>query len=240
MEKIFNWFNRRCVFIFFILIGFITFGAFIFAPLCRIFRVGSTRIIKKGKHYPTRKHFPFILSLHNIKHIHRTFVFTNSCLYDFDDNDEHDKNKLFGISFAMFPRIRTNEWVKQKHNNNSIVMAWFKLLGLSVIKPHHWSSARFCWNTINKHGKVNIYPYIYDEGIRVTLPLMGTCELDLHHKFRIEIMNGIVMFTMNGSAGENITTTHYIGNTGIFYYYLDLYFGGNKTAPHDIKIEEIN
>lgn len=228
--------------IFLVACALFLFSIFIFAPLYRKFGVEKTRRIKKGEHFPMKIHFPLIINPNRIFSITKIFNFDKSCLYDFNDNDEHDKNKLFGLSFAIWPRIRTQAWEHKNFENGKTVLIWFRFLGLVVIKPMHWSSVRFCWNTVNKDGKVDIWPYIYNKGIRISnFKAIGTCDPGKDYVFRIDIdkiIDAVIFTKINSEDGERITTNYDIEDTGIMYMYLDLYFGGNRTAPHDITIEE--
>jgi len=166
------------------------------------------------------------------------YKFTPSCLYDFDDNDEYDKNKLVGLAFVVLPRIRTKSWLNKVINHGGTVLPWFKFLGLVVINPIHWSSARVCWNTVNKEGKIDIWPYIYDKGIRVSgLKKMTMCDIDKPYLFGVNMdksSNMIQFFCREENKTKPVSVYYKLKDIGIFFLFLDLFFGGNKAAPHDM------
>jgi len=199
------------------------------------------RIIKKGKHYPNNFIFPFMVEFNNEVSITVKYAFMSSCLYDFDDNDEYDKNKLVGISFVVFPRIRTKKWLNNKIDSGNVVLPWFKFLGLVVIKPHHWSSIRICWNTVNKEGKIDVWPYVYDRGMRISgMKKMAMCEIDQKYIFTVNVYkesDRIELFCYDEARTDINSNLYRIKDKGSLFMFLDLYFGGNKAAPHDMEFE---
>lgn len=73
-------------------------------------------VIRKNNHYP----FPCIpigwpLFINSITTREASFKFTNSCMYNLHDNDQHDINKLFGFSIG-------------KHHLNSFRFGWRPIL----------------------------------------------------------------------------------------------------------------
>ena len=58
--------------------------------------------IKKGRHYPwlIPIAFPICVSKREGKFRCSKFMFTESCLFDLHDEDQHDVNKLFGFSIG--------------------------------------------------------------------------------------------------------------------------------------------
>lgn len=214
------------------------FSLVIFLPLYRLFGVKTIRTIRQGQHYPDRTYFPFFVNKKPIFSKNRTFMFTESCLYDFNDKDESDKNKLMGISFVIFPRIRSKSWLKEQ---TLPVLVWFTILGYVVIKPMHWRSARICWNTVNKENKIDIWPYFYDKGVRISgLSKMYTCELYIEYDFYVEVDKKENTVELSVKDTTHIgTEKHTINDIGSAYLYLDLYFGGNKPAPHTMIINEL-
>lgn len=83
-----------------------------------------TIIIKKGSHYPFPYFFLTLPKWVNRKKptsMKRWFVFTQSCLYDFKDVDQHDVNKLFGFSIGL-------------HHNTSFRFGWRPNSDLTAIE----------------------------------------------------------------------------------------------------------
>lgn len=58
--------------------------------------------IKKGRHYPwlIPVGLPFQVKKNNSNYRVAEFMFSRSCLFDLQDEDQHDVNKLFGFSIG--------------------------------------------------------------------------------------------------------------------------------------------
>ena len=70
--------------------------------------------IKKGNHYPFPRFAIGSLKWVNsgiVTKMERKFLFTESCLFDLVDEDQHDVNKLFGFSIGL-------------HHNTSFRYGW--------------------------------------------------------------------------------------------------------------------
>jgi hypothetical protein len=80
--------------------------------------------IKKGNHYPF-PHFaiglPKWVSKNKLTTMGRSYMFTESCLYDLKDEDQHDVNKLFGFSIGY-------------HHNTSFRFGWRAILETKQIE----------------------------------------------------------------------------------------------------------
>lgn len=109
-------------------------------------------VIKKGRHYPFPG-FP-IGQPYLIKDIGLTcrmaeYLFTDSCMYDLKDEDQHDVNKLFGFSigchhensfrFGWRPILKNNtiEIVAYEYNNG-VRMATISLCEVELNKWHQF------------------------------------------------------------------------------------------------------
>lgn len=203
----------------------------------RVFYVKNRRMISKGKHYPDRIHFPYRINRGSIIRLSRSFIFNETAIYSFGDADDSDKNKLFGISRRILPVVKRKSWAKDKE-----LMIWFSIPGFVVIKSHHWSSIRFAWNCYTL-STVRIYAYLYQEGKRVvhseflpnSLPLNKNifCDLGFNKK------TGVAHLMVRYDDRENIAIIEMKPQKSrVLYEYLDLYFGGNRKAPHAITIYE--
>lgn len=155
------------------------------------------------------KHYP--------KGFHFNFTFKNSvkfkckfdesCLYYFDDGDKHDINKLCGFSTT-----------------------WF----------HHRQSGRIGWRCVN--GKeIEIVTYSYNDGTREQheTDILGIVKPN--EEFEVSIRDNedsyIYTFENLNVAGSFIRAIDKKQKDWFFFHYLLYpYFGGNKTAPHDMKI----
>lgn len=109
-----------------------------------------------------------------------------------------------------------------------------KLMGFSDCGTlHHESSARFGWNWME--GELRIYSYVYVDKVRIPETFLGAVELNKTHHFKIEAQDNQYVFTLNGKA---ITTPRQCkGDVGKISYKLYPYFGGDETAPQDIRIK---
>ena len=106
-----------------------------------------------------------------------------------------------------------------------------KLYGFSECnQTHQKNSARFGWRWFN--DKLEIHAYVYNHGVRSS-EFIKSVEIGSVSKYRIEISGDKYLFSVDGVSVEMDRTSKC--NTGL-YYMLYPYFGGDETAPHDIKI----
>jgi hypothetical protein len=111
-----------------------------------------------------------------------------------------------------------------------------KLAGFSRLL-HHKDSARIGWRSVKVEGidKIQLVTYCYSEGVRIKEKHLiyvspnekfeATLEdLETEWKFTIYTLNS------NNSVTEKKSKKSKLG------YVLFPYFGGNKTAPHDMEI----
>jgi hypothetical protein len=146
-----------------------------------------------------------------------TVSFQSSCEYDLGDNDQYDWNKLVGMS------------------------------GSSV----SWSyrSARWGWRWDLANEKVEIAPYVHDEsGSAILPPPEQRIQLDLNTtitlKVKVDVANQKYVFTYDNGGSpiiHEVSVSHslsgYYGANSV----VDLFFfGGNETAPHEMKIDYDN
>lgn len=169
------------------------------------------KIIRKNRRRP----FPFI-HLFPLKIISqkKSFViekwvkFTDSSMYFFNDQDQHDVNKLFGFSVVH-------------HHKNSYRFGWrpnFNLNKMEIVGYEYHNRVRIptipiCDVELNKWYK---YVIIYFSALKEV-------------KYCVYDEDGN---TICSEKSSSITLKHRY-NLG---YNLYLYFGGNKKAPHDIVI----
>jgi hypothetical protein len=135
----------------------------------------------------------------------KSFKFTESTIYYFDDNDQYDVNKLFGFSIGM-------------HHNNSV---------------------RFGWRPNKDLSKIEIVGYEYHDKLRI--PTLPICEISLNkwYEYQLKYNHKTNYIEYLVTDGENSFGTQHpikIKKKFNFGYKLDLYFGGNKTAPHKMII----
>ncbi len=109
-----------------------------------------------------------------------------------------------------------------------------KLMGFSDCGlHHHGSSARLGWNW--NEGQIRIYTYVYSEGQRIPEKLLGVAQIGKIHRYKIEIAGEQYRFTMD----DHVEVVPRTCNTkGILpSYQLFPYFGGDETAPQEIRIK---
>jgi hypothetical protein len=114
-----------------------------------------------------------------------------------------------------------------------------KLFGVSF-GQHHKNSIRIGWNSVGD-GNINLYYYAYNNGNR-SYSFIGTCKMYVEQTIKIELdfKRNVVQITNSVTGSEKSVRTKEIvfiyPNLKVGYY-LYPYFGGNRTAPHDMYID---
>ena len=110
-----------------------------------------------------------------------------------------------------------------------------KLFGFSSGLDHHKESARFGW--VYNGGLIELWSYCYVDGQRRSGYL---CSLLMNEKYTLDLsVSGsetCYRFIVHHNDSLYHTSEVYKGITWDFGYNLWPYFGGNRTAPHDIRI----
>jgi uncharacterized protein YuzE len=141
--------------------------------------------------------------------ISTSLKFTNSCLYKFNTKDDFAVNKLFGINYGF-----------DKHQN----------------------SDRFGWNCESYSSLTNtidIFVYQYRDGRR-SFEKIFNAELNELYYFEISKTGNIINFEIydeDDSLVAQFNSTFDIDKKTILSYKQYPYFGGVRTAPHNIKIK---
>lgn len=113
----------------------------------------------------------------------------------------------------------------QQHSKN-------KLMGFADCNSSHQdNSARFGWHWID--SGLHVTAYVYQEGERVE-DYIGEVNLNQFHSYEISFDDSSYYFKLDDLDAVIIPRKKSC-NVGI-YYVLWPYFGGQETAPHDIKI----
>jgi len=112
-----------------------------------------------------------------------------------------------------------------------------KLFGIGYLPGHHRNSARFGWRYNKDINKIDIFSYVYDSGKRKAT-FLCSIAINVPHVFILEIspirnQYGFTVVQRNvnmiiSSYDERVQHIPAIG------YFLNSYFGGDETAPHDI------
>lgn len=167
------------------------------------------RLIKKNRRrpFPSIHLFPLIFVRRKKSFIISKWVkFTGSCMYHFDDEDQYDANKLFGFSVGY----------------------------------HHNNSFRFGWRPNADCTKMEIVGYEYHDGVRI--PTIPICEVELNRWYKYDMIYFSITREVkycvydedhNTICAEEISPIKLKHRCNLGYY-LYLYFGGNKKAPHDM------
>lgn len=112
-----------------------------------------------------------------------------------------------------------------------------KLIGVGYLPGHHYESARFGWRYRTEQGEIELLAYCYVNGRRIIQPI-GFCAIDKWYKISLFTSKWQYLFLLDEIDGAPIGTTemkHY--NYGRLGYRLGVFFGGQKAAPHEIKIQ---
>jgi hypothetical protein len=106
-----------------------------------------------------------------------------------------------------------------------------KLYGFSDNNSqHHLFSARFGWRW--KNNALELFGYIYNDGT-MSFTSLGTVAIGSEHQCSISVNEQNYVFTLNGVSTTMPRSSKTIKASG---YKLFPYFGGDESAPHEIKI----
>jgi hypothetical protein len=107
-----------------------------------------------------------------------------------------------------------------------------KLYGLSDCgTDHETNSARFGWRWVNHHLEIMAYWYV--NGVRPEPIRVDTVALNTVNTYSIAFDSDKYVFTVNDT---NVVEVPKSCNYKGYRYQLYPYFGGNETAPHEIRI----
>lgn len=110
-----------------------------------------------------------------------------------------------------------------------------KLVGVGYFPHHHKDSARFGWRYSVKKGKVEILAYCYSDSQR-TIDHLADAFIGESYTLTIEVVNTGYWLSVRGPGYISEKIYRHAHNKHLKYG-LWPYFGGNKTAPHDIRID---
>jgi hypothetical protein len=113
-----------------------------------------------------------------------------------------------------------------------------KLFGIGYFPNHHKNSARFGWNWNINVGKINLFAYTWIDG---HMSFTKLCELNPHVKYELTLVvfKSSYNFSVYDTRKQNVASSFAIphNNKCKWCFWLGIYFGGNKPAPHPITIE---
>jgi hypothetical protein len=164
--------------------------------------------IKKGKHRARPLYWlKWWPLLFNPAIIQRRVIFDFSAKYDLKGPDQADHNKLFGVAFGNV----------------------------------HYNSARFGWRYDIDKNVFILSAYCYLNG---TLIMSDLCEVFASKRYDCQIfLHGekylfrvVKLDYINGGREVLAEETISKGHKREWCLFLGLYFGGNKTAPHNMTV----
>jgi hypothetical protein len=165
--------------------------------------------IKKGYHYSNLIYkIPFLhLFKKTIKH---TLYFNENVIYELNNGDQMDINKLFGISFGFHHKNSARfGWRWNTEKNKIEILAYIYVDGKRI---NEWDEDTLI---------AELEPY-------------EVCEMKIKKENNYYIFN-----IYSDSTKKNYIKKLKCGKGKFWGYYLFPYFGGNQVAPHDIEINFI-
>lgn len=168
--------------------------------------------IKKNRHTSTPFSFK-LFSLLKPKEIVFNVEFFNNTKYSFEDIDQKDINKLFGIGF--FPH----------HHFNSARFGWRYNLEKDKIEILSYTYS----------NKKRIIPKVNEEEV-----VLADLEFNTEYFLKIKIENCSYTYSVYKGTRQIGTMIRVERGTRRFMgYFLQPYFGGQKKAPHEMNIKLI-
>lgn len=148
--------------------------------------------------------------------------------------------KGFHYSFGVAPKIYTTPTTISKqitftdscrYNLNSEDQADInKLFGIGYFPSHHHNSVRFGWRYDLKTEKIEVLAYWYENKVRKNMSLFFA-NIGKKYEYNIHALKGSHILSVKNTVGYTIFVP--IKRYG---FSLNPYFGGNKRAPHTMKI----
>jgi hypothetical protein len=112
-----------------------------------------------------------------------------------------------------------------------------KLFGVGYLPHHHTDSARYGWRYNKESGQIELLLYCYVNKLR-SIILLASCEIGKEYILFLTVNKDNYNFKVIDENGQRIG-----GYALAFYHHKKFqyglwpYFGGNKVAPHEMKIE---
>jgi hypothetical protein len=108
---------------------------------------------------------------------------------------------------------------------------WNKLFGVGFFPHHHRNSYRFAWRYDPEYDVIQIGAYWYFKGER-RASVIDVVGINKPVNLKLYYDGDYIAFEIEGKVACKINSYW-----PVIGYKLGPYFGGNKTAPHDMKIE---
>lgn len=107
-----------------------------------------------------------------------------------------------------------------------------KLFGFGFgLQHHHKNSARFGWRYDKVKECIAIYSYVYNNSFRLFTHIADV-KIGETHTFELKQIDGAYWFLMDGGILTMVLSTKEAKTKRK----LGVYFGGNRRAPHTMKL----
>lgn len=111
-----------------------------------------------------------------------------------------------------------------------------KLFGIGYFPWHHYNSVRFGWRYDLFNKDIAIFSYWYSNKIR-KYELLGSVEIDVPYIYSISIYKNYHELFIFDNKFVPVMQHKVTMPSQKIGYYLKPFFGGNRTAPHDMLIK---
>lgn len=148
---------------------------------------------------------------------------------------EHRSGLHFGFTFGnkvCFSAIFDESCIYELEGNGKYDIN--KLFGMSTSYHHHKNSCRFGWRCVDGEN-IEILAYTYVNSARLDSEVIGTVKPNESFYASIRVYNDKYVYNFNNEKLLEVDNTD--GRKWWFKYKLYPYFGGNKTAPNEMKIK---
>ena len=154
------------------------------------------------------------------------------------------KHRARPLRFGIWWRKNSFTWVVKFTDNcrydlgNEDQFDTNKLCGIGYLPGHHHESARFGWRYWPERGWVELSAYCYVKGQRM-IKNIAFCEIGKEYRIRLQVLATSYYFDIyepDQVKAAGITTIEHF-HSKKFKYRLGVFFGGNRPAPKEIKIE---
>lgn len=112
-----------------------------------------------------------------------------------------------------------------------------KLVGIGYLPGHHKDSARFGWRYDPKQDMIELSAYCYLSGRRI-IKTVGYCKIGQSYNIDLYVSKWAYYFSLLQPGEGTIGETEIVhAHNKRLKYRLGPFFGGNRVAPHEMKIE---
>jgi hypothetical protein len=112
-----------------------------------------------------------------------------------------------------------------------------KLCGVGYFPGlHHVDSARFGWRYVKETDGIELLAYCYANKQRIILPIT-TIAINKTYTLQLSVNFGSYFFKVTDERGYARSAAVAFFHKKKLQYFLTPFFGGNRRAPHKIKIK---